>query len=130
MPTMAIAWPISRLPHKSRSDRINLLTLTTPDPPHGERAKSSNTADDRQREEESEDYMHHHQQPVDGGNTETECDLIAPPDWRCSWISHHVERVKDKSDTRHRYQPRANGRVEKQTPQRGLCDKPAEPRSY
>src|SRR5215204_5392919 len=105
MPTMAIASLISRLPHKCRSRY--LFTLTAPDPPHGKRAKSSNSADDCQCKEESEDYMHHHQQTVDCGHTETEPDLIAPPARRCSRISHHVERVKDKSDTRHRYQTRA-----------------------
>src|SRR5919205_1127508 len=101
MPTMAIAWPISRLPHERRSR--DLLTLAPPDPAHGKRAKPSHRADDCQCEEESEDYMHHHQQPVHCSDTESERDLIAPAARRCRGIRHHVERVKDKSDTRHRY---------------------------
>ena len=73
--------------------------------------------------------MGHHQQPVDGGNTETECDLLPPAAWRCSGIGHHVERVEDEGDTGHRHQRRAEGSVKKQTSERGLRDKAAEPRS-
>src|SRR5215510_15484163 len=132
MPTIAIACPISRLPHKSRSrcvDRIRLFTRTAPDPCHGIRAQPSAGADDRQGKEDSKDYMDRHQQPVDGGNTETKRDLIAPPSWRCSGVSHHVERVENKSDTGHWHQRRAERSVKEKTPQRGLCDKATEPRS-
>src|SRR4051794_26559473 len=102
MPTMAIACPISRLPNESRSRRDD-LTLAAFDPTHGEPAQPSNGASDCQGEEEPEDYVHHHQQTVNGSDAETEYNLISLPARRCSRISHHVERVEDKSDTRHRH---------------------------
>jgi len=89
----------------------SVVLSTATNPPHGKRAKSSNRADDGQCKEESEDYVHHHQQTVDRGHTETKPDLIATPARRCSRVGHHVERVKDKSDARHRYQSSAKRSV-------------------
>src|SRR6185503_12353874 len=108
---------------------IHLFTLPPSDPPDGIRAQSSKCADDRQGKEESEDYMGHHQQSVHSSNAETEYDLIAPSCRRCRRIGHHVKRVEDKSDTRHRYQSRAKRSTKQQTSQTGLCDKATEPRS-
>src|SRR5678816_4454304 len=99
---MAIACPISRLPHESRSGRDD-LALAAFDPTHGKHAQPSNGASDCQRKEEPEDYVHHHQQTVNGSDTETEYNLIAPPARRRSRVSHHVERVEDESDTCHRH---------------------------
>ena len=73
--------------------------------------------------------MGHHQESVNGGNTETEYDLIAPAFRRRGRIGHHVERVKDESNTAHRHQRRAKRIASKQTSQRRLCNKTAEPRS-
>src|SRR5215813_2407821 len=128
MPTIAIAWPISRLPYQSRSwSSIDLFNLGTLEPPARVHPHSRNCADDCQRKEKSEDNMGHHQHAVDTGNSETECDLISPPTRRSSRVSHHVERVKDESDTSHRYKARFKRSVKKQTSQRRLCRKAAEP---
>src|ERR1043166_2193516 len=104
MPTMAIACPISRLPHQGASRLCDdIITRAASDPSHRIRAQPSESADDCQRKKESEDYMGRHQQSVDSGNTETESDLIASTCRCCRWIGHHVERVEDKSDTSDRH---------------------------
>src|SRR5262249_40560824 len=104
-----------------------LFTLTAPDPAHSKRAQASAGADDCQGKEESEDHMQYHQQTIDSGNTETESDLIASPCRRGGRVGHHVERVEEEGDARHRHQPRNKWSIKKQASQRSLCDKAAEP---